>query len=601
MEIKREQILEINSLKSLGVLREHLDKGDTVALDTETTGLDCFKGARPFMLTAYTSGAGFVLDKRRVNIDLWNDVALATFGNPKLVTVGHNFGFDKIMARAEWGIRVTTPSHDTLLQAFLLDENRVHKLKVLAEKRWGEAASRLDRQVQEWLQVNNGGKKNYDKLPFELCSHYATQDTFLTYHLDREQRPLVEKDFATLYLNERKLINVLCDMRWAGVRLDVPYLRSLIPKYEQELGLLQNQIHGLAGREFNISSDAQLGDTLYRKLGIQPKVYTPSGKPSTDKEALVGLDHPIGKLILAHRDIETSLHTFVNPWLEYADTDGYLHPSLNQTGARSGRFSSSAPNIQQIPKRTPSAKQLRKAFIYPDGVVGGATDQSQVEMAGFAHYSGDPVMRKALQDGRDLHKETAAMMGLSTSAEEVSSDQRKLGKGSNFAVIFGCGRNKLASFLSQDMYAGRPVSPEEAADLIARYKRAFPAVDQFTHKVIHTVKFRPGNYVQNMFGRRCRLGSDKAYIGVNRLIQSWAGDFMKRGMVRAWEYAQGTDLRLNVNVHDELKWYCKEANFLEHARKINEFLTDCPGLSVPVRTETTRSKTSWADEEVVKL
>lgn len=225
-----------------------------------------------------------------------------------------------------------------------------------------------------------------------------------------------------------------------------------------------------------------------------------------------------------------------------------------------------------------------------------------MEMVGFAHYSGDETMRQALINKEDLHKTTAIACGIAPSLEECTTDHRRLGKGANFSVVFGCGGAKLGGFLSQDQYAGRFVSADEANGIITKYKARFQQVVTFQRAVINKVKFRPGNYVQNMFGRQCRLSPQKAYVGVNRLVQSWAADMAKWGMVETWKYAQGTDLRLYLNIHDDLKWWCESKYFRDHAIAIDKFLSTCPfPMTVPIRTETTQSLTNWAEEEVYHL
>ena len=599
MQIKPEDYTVILDERGLALLKERIARDTVISYDRETTSLKWVTGTS-FMQTFYVADRGFVIDRRQVSPALWAMCASACVLREDRDILGHNLKFDLLYSRNEEGLRRRGRVQDTLLLSFLLDENRSHRLKDLCEAKWGPEASSLEKQIKEWMAAN-GCENQYDKVPPELMAHYAVQDTFLCRKYYDAERPKLPPSMVKLYENECELTKVLVDMEYQGIRVDVPYLESLVPQFELDQKLIEQQVWQVAGEEFNINSSPQLADILYRKLGLKAKVYTEKGAPSTDKEALQTLDHPIGQLLLQHSGLETALHTFVKPWISFADKNGYLHSSFNQTGTRAGRFSSSDPNAQQIPKRTKLAKVLRKAFIYPDGTVGGSNDQCQMEMIGFAHYSADPNMRKALNEGRDLHRQTATDLKLATAYEEVTSDQRKLGKGGNFAIVYGCGKAKLSSFLSQDMYAGRMVTHEEAMQLLSMYKQAYPYVSAFTQRVINTVRTRPGHYVENMFGRRCHLTPDKAYIGVNRLIQSWAADAMKIGMVRAWKKAEGTDLKLYANIHDDLRWFCKPENFMDHARTIDKCLTQFDGMTVPIKTDTTRSLTNWAEEEEVKL
>lgn len=588
----------IDDLRSFSRFKAAVSRSDIVTVDSETESLDY--AGDDFLMTALANGEPFLCDRRQHEV-LYRDVMKFLFecGKPFL---GHHLGFDLMKWRLSTGLRFEGECHDTLLLSFLINENDSHRLKDLAEVKYPGVGKVWEDKVIEWLETNNGGKKEYAKVPNEILYPYAAQDVVLTRGIFDDLHPIIKGRCPQLYDTERTLIKVLLDMRVQGVKLDTAYLKSLIPQFEAQMAALEKSIVAAAGSSFNISSDVQLADVLYRKLQMKADYYTDGGKPAVDKNALLKLQHPIGKMVLEYRDLETSLTTFIQPWLDYADKHGYLHPYLNQTGARSGRFSSSAPNCQQIPKRTPSAKILRKAFIYPEGLVGGSTDQSQIEMAGFAHYSGDRIMQEALQQGKDLHRATAVQMGLAKAMEEVTPDQRKLGKGSNFAIIFGCGANKLAAFLSGDQYAGRPVSPEEAGDLRMRYRQNFPGVMEFTNRCTRTVKMRDGHYVENLFGRRAHLSIDKAYVAVNRLVQGWSADFMKWGMTQVWKYAQGTDLRLNLQIHDDLRYVCEEKNFKDHATFIDKILTNPPHkFSVPLKTETTFSRTNWADETVYAL
>ena len=885
--------IEVTTQEGLNAYRAAIERDTVLAFDTETESLDCRGDA--FMQIGGCAGDAYYVDKRRVHPDLWRDFGQASLSGVRPVLC-HNAPFDLMKMRMGLGIRYLGRVHDTRISSHLYDENTSHRLKDLAEARW-PGSNANEQAVKDWLKKHNGGKPNYDKVPVEIMHPYACQDVVLTRKLHDELHPKV---YPPLYDTECELVKVLVDMRITGVRVDVPYLKSLIPAFESRMETLEKQIHIAAGCEFKVGSDPQLADVLYKMLGLPIKILTEKGGPSTDKEALASIEHPIGKLILEWRDKETSLNTFILPWLEAADGDGYLHPSLNQCGTRSSRFSCSDPNClspdteiltssgfknmesyggepvaaynqntgeiefqipdgiyisdekqhsvvevknthldwlltedhrcfvrdrktgktsivsartlpkdchilhgakfnsgkfveyseaflrlmvaaqadaeisyngvlrfrfkksrkysrlkdilaqggfkystrknkmeeflvccpeilgsigrsktfpttllqlpphlravfldelfywdgcyttrsqycscnednvdlvqalfaldgvrahknsrflktsrsrnytiditkrdyslttnalikkytsttrvwcvrvpaglilarrgsdtfitgncQQIPKRSESAALLRRAFIYPDGRVGGTTDQSQIEMVGFAHYSKDPVMIKALQDGVDLHKSVVVEMGMADCLENVTKDQRRLGKGTNFSIVFGVGKGKLSAYLSSDQYAGRYVSPTEANEIRMKYRAKFPSVVKFQEAVAYAIKTRPDHAVKNAFGRVFHLDPEKAYIGVNRIVQGWAGDMAKWGMVQAWKAAQGTDLRLYLNIHDALNWHCKPENFREHAMLIDKCLTQCPHpLRVPIRTETTFSRTNWAEEEV---
>lgn len=606
----KSQIIEVKDEASFALLRAAVDRDTRLSFDTETSGLAWTD--MPFMMTWFAAGQGFVLDKRRVPREWWQKIGAWTLTITDRPLVGSYILFDLLMGRKEFGVRFVGTVHDTKLQAFLLDEWQNCGLKELAEARWPSSQD-LQKEVFQWFEDHNDGKVDFTKLPYDLCSHYAVQDTYLSHKLDEVNRPAVETLCKELYDTERELVLVLADMQFDGVRLDIPYLQRLGESLRTELKILEPQLFGLAGCTFDPNSSVEIADLMYDKLKEPIKFRNAPtktaikklgpgaiGTPSTDKEALQAMQHPLAKVLLDHRDRSTSLNTFIDPWLGFADKNGYIHPRLNQTGTKSGRFSSDSPNAQQIPKRSKSAKRLRAAFLYPEGKVGLSEDQRQMEMVGFAHYSADPTMRSVLMAGGDLHHATAIECGLATE-DTCTSDHRRLGKGANFSVVYCCGDKKLGAFLSGDMYAGRYVPTEEALGIRAKYFRRFPGVRDFQRRVMHTIDTRPNRAITNMFGRRMTLPVGKSYVGVNRLVQSWAADQMKRGMVKSWRYSLKTDdLRLNVNIHDDLKTHCLEKNFEEHARNLDAFLTDCPGLSVPIRTEISFSRTNWADEVEVK-
>lgn len=591
--IAPDNIVEVREGIDLAEYYRAIERDTVLAYDTETGSLD-YK-ADVFLQIGYASGKAYLIDKRVAHPDLWDDFAAYSLAKGRTL-LGHNLGFDLMKMRLDGGNRFLGKVHDTLILSFLLDENRPHGLKELAEKEWGPEASAYEKQVIDWLDKFNEGKKNYDRVPNNIMYPYAANDVLLTRRYFDKYYPSLEKQRLTrIYETECELIKALVDMRSTGVRLDVPYLKTLVPKFTDEATALKLEIDRWAGKDINLHSPKQVIKLIYTDLGLPVNFITPKGNPSTDDEALSSIEHPIGKMILNYRDKMKS-NAFIENWLGFADSDGYVHPNLNQTGARSGRFSCSNPNFQNIPHHSPSAKALRRAFINPDGMVGGATDQSQIELAIFAHYAKDQVMIKAMRAGQDLHRVTAYEIGLAPTLEAITEDQRRLGKGAGFSVIFGCGAAKLGSFLSQ--YAGRHVSSGEAQQIMSRYKMKFRSVKEFSDTVQRVIMSRPGHFVTNLFGRRCHLIPQMAYIGVNRLIQSTAADFAKYGIVQAWKAAQGTDLRLSLSIHDELRWNSSEKWFEDAARTVYKAMTESPyPLNVPIRATTKICRTNWATEE----
>jgi len=285
------------------------------------------------------------------------------------------------------------------------------------------------------------------------------------------------------------------------------------------------------------------------------------------------------------------LSTYVLPLQEQA-VNGVIHPDFGLTRTRTGRFSCSDPNVQNITKDI----DLRRAFTVEPGEEMWFWDQSQIEMVGFAMYSKDPKMVEALKRGDDLHTVTAQEV---LGKKEVTKEERAMGKGTNFAMIYGVGKAKLAKYLSG--YVGREVTDLEAAIFKGKYLTAFPTVYSFQRLVMNTVqKHREpwGNFVKNKFGRVRRIDPLKAYTGVNHLIQGWAADMMKAAMVKIDEKYKP---KWRQNIHDCIRIDCEIDIKKEFIKDIADLLTNFPDVGLPIKCTIEHSRTNWAETEEVKL
>ncbi len=378
---------------------------------------------------------------------------------------------------------------------------------------------------------------------------------------------------------------VLAEMERRGVLIDGNALRAQSQQLGKRMVELQRQAYALAGHEFNLDSPKQLQSVLFDELGLEAKLKTPTGQPSTNEEALDAIadTHELPRLILDYRGLAKLRSTYTDKLSGIVNPrTGRVHTSYHQGSVATGRISSSDPNLQNIPVRTEEGRRIRQAFIAPDGWQVLAADYSQIELRIMAHLSGDEGLLKAFHEGGDVHRATAAeVFGLKP--EEVSANQRRAAKAINFGLMYGMSAFGLARQLGVDR--------GEASDYMARYFARYPGVHAFmeaTREQAH----RDG-YVETIFGRRLylenltsrnhglRQGAERA--AVNAPMQGSAADIIKRAMitVAAW-LGERDDAHMLMQVHDELVFEVR-ADAVEVVRAaVIERMSGAAELAVPL-------------------
>ncbi len=353
---------------------------------------------------------------------------------------------------------------------------------------------------------------------------------------------------------EQPLTRVLAEMEHAGVRVDADGVRRFGAELTEDLDALQEQIFFMAGHDFNIGSPKQLGIVLFEELGLPAKKKTKSGY-STNAEVLEDLRsrHPIVDLVLRWRQLSKLSSTYVDGLLKTIGEDGRIHTWFRQTETRTGRISSTEPNMQNIPVRTQRGREMRKFFIAAPDMVLLDADYSQIELRILAHLAGDAAMQEAFRTGKDIHAATAAQV-FNMPPELVSAEMRSAAKAVNFGIIYGIG----AFSLSKDI----GVSVAQADRYIRDYLRNFASVEQFMEDIVENA--RKDGYVTTMFGRRRfvpdlqaknkNLQAAGRRIAMNTPIQGTAADIIKIAMVRVAARLReaGLHARLILQVHDEL-------------------------------------------------
>ncbi len=558
----------ILSEDDLGALIRELEAAELICFDTETTSIDALRAELVGLAFATRAGEGAYipvahiypgapaqLDRARVLAKL--KPVLEDASKPKLA---QNAKYDIHVLR-EHGVLLRGLAHDSMLESFVLNSTASrHDMDSLAKNYLGYTPI-------AYSEVAGKGAKqiSFAEVELEVARDYSAEDADITLRLHQTLWPKLEAEptLAKVYREiELPLVQVLADMEAAGVLVDADELR----RQSQDLGrrMLELQKRGfeLAGRSFNFDSPKQLGALLFDELGLPALVKTPGGAPSTNEEALEAIAdrHELPKLILEHRSLAKLRGTYTDKLPEAIHpATGRVHTSFHQTGAATGRLSSSDPNLQNIPIRTEDGRRIRRAFIAPKGHKLVACDYSQIELRIMAHLSEDPGLLSAFAGGQDVHRATAAEV-FGVPLEDVGPDQRRAAKAINFGLMYGMSAFGLAKQLG--------IERGEAQDYIALYFARYPGVQGYMERVRQQA--REHGYVETVFGRRLylndiharqqgvRAGAERA--AVNAPMQGSAADIIKRAMLdlHAWLGAQDGRARMVLQVHDELVFECRE-------------------------------------------
>ncbi|MBV9598917.1 MAG: DNA polymerase I, partial [Chloroflexi bacterium] len=443
----------------------------------------------------------------------------------------HNAKFHMVVL-ARHGVDVQGLAFDTMIAAYLLESGQ--RALALRDLAWAKVQVELP-SVQSLLGV---GRKaiTMAELPIAHCGAYACNEALLVERLV----PILEGELdealqTTLFREvEMPLVPVLADMERVGIAVDLPYLAELGREMQQRIGDLEAEIYGHVGHEFNIGSTQRLSDVLFSELHLEVdkrkrRTKTKTGHISTGSDVLEELrgTHPIIELILEHRHLQKLQGTYVDALQQLVDPNtGRVHTSFNQTGAATGRLSSSDPNLQNIPIRTDIGKRVRRAFIAAPGNVLLSADYSQIELRVLAHMAHDPTLLEAFERGEDPHAVTAAEV-LGIPFESVTADHRRVAKMVNYGVLYGMSDYGLAE------RTGLPSA--DATGFIQRYFQRFGTVKAFQDKVIG--KAEDEGYAETLLGRRRYVPEVRSRIYgvrqaalrqiINAPIQGSASDIVK--------------------------------------------------------------------------
>ena len=528
------------------------------------------------------------------NIEFMKKYLSPIFSEHSIRKIGQNIKYD-ILVLKSYGIEVQGIIFDTMVANYILRPDGQHNLDALAREHLNYKMIPYDELISYNIQ---SGKSQVEKtqrdireIPLLKIAEYSAQDADITLRLYEILKDKLSKQNLLTLCNdiEFPLIQVLANMEFNGVSLDVNYLHSLSEELDQVLNSLTLEIYDLAGEKFNINSTQQLSKILFDKLNLSTVRKTKTGF-STDVGVLETLkhEHPIIEKLLDYRQLQKLKSTYVDtlPNLVNPKTNR-LHTSFNQTITATGRLSSSNPNLQNIPIRTEIGKNIRKAFIpqNSDWVILDA-DYSQIELRVMAHVSGDEELINAFKNGEDIHSTTASKI-FGVDIKDISKEMRRKAKEVNFGIMYGIGSYGLATRLD--------ISQTEAKEIIETYFKRFPKVKEYIHNTLE--KARTDGYVSTLLGRRRYLPDIKSKNqtvrgnaerqAINMPIQGTAADMIKIAMVKIHKFIQDSGLKIHMllQVHDELVFEVANSELTKAKFIIIEEMKNALPLSVPIEVE----------------
>jgi DNA polymerase-1 len=582
----------ISDMTALDGWLTRLAQAELFAFDTETTSLDALQaeivglsftdraGEGAYVPLAHNyPGAPAQLDRATVLGKLKPLLEDAT--RPK---VGQNFKYD-MSVLANYDIALAGMRYDTMLESYVLDSTASrHDMDSLALKYLGYKTVKYE-------EVAGKGKHqiNFSEVPLEQATGYAAEDADITFRLHAHLWPRLNEIPSLVKLFdeiEMPLVPVLARMERHGVLIDVAMLRAQSGELAKRLLEIEREAHALAGQPFNMGSPKQIQEILYDKHKLPVLKKTPTGQPSTAEEVLqeLALDYPLPQLILDYRSLAKLKSTYTDKLPEMIDAKtGRVHTSYHQAVAATGRLSSSDPNLQNIPVRTAEGRRIRQAFIASPGCKILSADYSQIELRIMAHLSGDAGLIQAFAENRDVHRATAAEV-FGVALDAVSDDMRRAAKAINFGLIYGMSAFGLAKQLRIERAA--------AQEYVERYFKRYPGVRDFMERTRETAR-RQG-YVETLFGRRLytseinasnmnrRQAAERAAI--NAPMQGTAADLIKRAMLMAdrWIAQSGLDVRMIMQVHDELVFEIRAEAVEAASETIRRLMSEVAALSVPL-------------------
>jgi len=586
----------VDTSAKLTALTEGLQKAPVISFDTETTSTDEMTAGLVGISLAFKEGEGYYLPvghntETQLPLEGVLSALRIPLTDPRIPKIGHNLKYDYIML-ARLGLEPTPLAFDTMIAEWVIDpSSRNLGLKNLAAARLGEAMTHIEDLIGK-------GKKQRSmaEVAIQDAAVYAVADAEITLRL----HPLLEAELKRiprawdLFTNiEMPLISVLAKMEIAGVALDRDFFAAFSVQLDERLKAIEQDVYAAVGKTFNINSTQQLSDVLFATLRLTPPDKgrkTASGHYSTAAGVLDEMSgqHPVVDMVLEYRELSKLKSTYVDTLpIQIHPETGRVHTSFSQTGAVTGRLSSSNPNLQNIPTRTEIGRRVRRGFVAKAGNVLLSADYSQIELRIVAHMAGDDAMLNAFRAGQDIHATTAAAI-YGIPLEQVSKEQRRHAKAINFGLIYG-----MSAF---GLTRTTELTLAESEDFVAAYFKQFPGIKKYLDGIRREAAQK--GYVETLLGRRRYFPALKGQLNynlknreereaINAPIQGTAADIMKIAMLRIPSALAQASLhgRMLLQVHDELVIECPHTELTATAHLVQRVMENAYSISIPLSTE----------------
>lgn len=581
-------------------LFQRLSTEKRFAIDTETTSLDYRIAEMVGFSVAFDANDAYYIPlahdyegaPEQLNRDAIIQQIKPILEEPSVEKIGHHLKYDAHIFENH-GIHLQGWYFDTMLASYVLNAVTTrHGMDDVARVYLSHLTTTF-----EQVAGKGAKQKTFNQIEIETAGHYAAEDAHVTYRLyevlERKLKEIPEL-INILHHIEMPVASVLATMEENGIELDLSFLDQLSVDFANTIQNLENQIIEIAGESFNVGSPKQVGEVLFEKLGLKGGKKTATGQYSTSEAVLEKIDHPITELIIEYRGLTKLRSTYTEALVKQANPDTHrVHTSYHQALTATGRLSSTDPNLQNIPIREEIGRQIRKAFIAPQGRVLLAADYSQIELRLMAHFSQDDALVDAFQNGQDVHRRTASEV-LGVALENVSSDQRRQAKAVNFGLLYGMSEFGLIRQLG--------FTREESQNYIKQYFHRYPGIYEYMQRT-RQVALEQG-FVETITGRRLytpdidarnmmvRKGAERAAI--NAPLQGSAAEIIKMAMIEVNKILPQDQAKLLLQVHDELVFEVDEAIADQLAAQIKDVMQKVVTLSVPLVVEVGQGK-NWGE------
>ena len=601
----------VDTLPALRELVDSIRSAGRVSFDVETTGLDVMREDLCGIAISHEPGKAFYIPVRSPSPDDHLDETTVVqemrdvLEDPAIVKIAHNAKFDIKMLRRV-GINVTGQVKDTMIASYVVNSTRSrHRMDDLALGLLGLNCIPISSLIG-----SGSNQKTFDTVDLDIAVPYAAEDADITLRLWDVLDPDVRKLGLVNLLDEVELplVPVLAEMEYTGIRVDPDELDRQRLRLEDELTRLRKQILDCAPGPLNPDSPKQLAAALFNDpeadppgMGLTPVKKRKTG-PSTDQEVLEKLDRdpevvtPLPGLVLEYRQLAKLVSTYLLSLKDSINPRTHrIHSKFNQVGTATGRLSSNDPNLQNIPIRTETGREIRRAFIPEEGFQFVTADYSQVELRLLAHLSGDEGMQSAFHAGEDIHRAVAAEV-FGVPIDDVTKDQRSAAKMVNFGIVYGVTPYGLARRLDQDV--------ARASRIISDYKNRFKGIETFLESCVEEAQEK--GFVETMRGRRRQINDINSpnrqtramaeRLAINSVVQGSAADLIKIAMIDVDAGLKEIDsrARLILQVHDELVLECP----LESSQAVRDYLVErmesAMELDVPMVVDASISS-NWYD------